>query len=62
MTVMPGKAREGRSTRSFRVDDDDWAEFGQVAYDRDVDRGWVLRQFIRWYLGRGELPERPSDR
>ncbi len=44
------------------VDDELWAAFGEAAKDAGMDRSAVVRVMIRWYLGRGELPERPQGR
>jgi hypothetical protein len=59
---MPNQPREGRTNRSVRVDDDDWNEFGTAAAATGTDRGWLIRQFIKWYLGKGDLPQRPGRR
>jgi hypothetical protein len=32
---------------SMTVDEDDWAAFGDLAKERDSNRSWLLRQFIR---------------
>ncbi len=60
---MPNSPRAGRSVRGLRIDDEDWADLGDVAEAMDLDRGWLLRQLVRWYLGRpgAEPPPRPGD-
>lgn len=62
MSTVPNQPREGRSSRSVRLDDDDWDDLGDVADSMDLDRGWIIRQLVRWYLSRpgATLPERPS--
>lgn len=66
MTIngVPNQPREGRSVRSFRVDDDDWDELAAVADSMDVDRGWIVRQLVRWYLRRDGvlMPPRPGEK
>jgi len=61
MDLVPNKPREGRTSRSVRFDDDDWEDLGAVAESMDLDRGWVLRQLLQWYLGRpgAEPPPKP---
>jgi hypothetical protein len=38
-------------------------DLGGVADSMDLDRGWIIRQLVRWYLGRpgAEAPERPRS-
>jgi hypothetical protein len=47
--------------RSVRIDDKDWADLAARA--PGGDRAAVIKEFIRWYLGRddADLPERPVD-
>jgi hypothetical protein len=65
MTIVsvPNQPREGRTPRAFRIDDDDWADLGDVAASMERDRGWLLRKMVAWYLQRpgAELPERPRE-
>jgi hypothetical protein len=63
ISTVPNKPREGRSSRSVRIDDDDWNDLGDVADSMDLDRGWIVRQLVRWYLGRpgAEQPPRPRS-
>ena len=44
----------------FLIPADTWAELGQKAGERDLNRSAVLRRLVRWYIGQGELPERPA--
>ncbi|CAM5718316.1 hypothetical protein [Streptomyces fumanus] len=46
--------------RQLRIPDDEWVPFGEAVGDRERTR--VVREFMRWYLGRdgAELPERPT--
>jgi len=62
ISTVPNQPREGRSSRSVRLDDDDWDDLGAVAEGMDLDRGWIIRQLVRWYLGRegAELPQQPG--
>ena len=64
MTIgtVPNQPREGRTNRGVRLDDEDWNDLGDVAASMDRDRGWIIRQLVRWYLGRegAELPQRPG--
>ena len=48
--------------RQFRLDDDDWDDFGAAASSEDTDRSAVIRQFVRWWLRRpgATLPRRPG--
>jgi hypothetical protein len=57
---MPKQRTEGHTPlRQLRIPDDEWKPFGQAVGDRERTR--VVREFIRWYLGRedADLPERP---
>lgn len=47
--------------RQLRIPDDEWLPFGKAVGDRERTR--VVREFMRWYLGRdgAELPERPAS-
>lgn len=52
--------------RKFRADDDLWNDFGkavEASPDAEADRAKVLRQLMRWFIGRpgARLPDRPSD-
>lgn len=52
--------------RKFRADDELWEEFRHAVEkspDEEADMSAVLRQFIRWYVGRtgAKLPERIAD-
>lgn len=52
--------------RKFRADDELWAELGRAVAaspDGEADRSAVIRQFIRWYVGRpgAQLPQRAVD-
>ena len=51
-------------TRPVRLDADDWEGLGEVSAAQGANRSSVIRDFVRWYLGRAgaELPERPVDR
>lgn len=60
MPNMPNRPREGRTSRGVRIDDDQWAELGEAAEAMDLDRGWIIRRLIAWYLGRAEEPPRPE--
>jgi predicted transcriptional regulator len=64
MTTMPNQPREGRTSRGVRLDDEDWDDLGAVGELLDRDRGWIIRQLVRWYLGRegAALPERPGGK
>jgi hypothetical protein len=66
MTIgtVPNQPREGRTNRGVRLDDEDWDDLGAVGELLDRDRGWIIRQLVRWYLGRpgAELPERVTHR
>lgn len=55
---MTGK---GTDRQTFRLDAEDWAEFGRLAGMQDSDRATVLREFIRWYARKPKspLPKRP---
>jgi hypothetical protein len=59
---MPNQPREGRTARGVRIDDSDWEALGEIAEALDLDRGWIIRQLIRKYLGRpgADLPELPK--
>jgi len=48
--------------RSVRISDEDWADLDAAAKSAATDRGTLIKQFIRWYLGRpgAELPPRPG--
>lgn len=48
----------GNTNRAFRLPDVAlWERFGEMA---EPDRSEVIRQMIRWYVGEGELPQRPE--
>lgn len=54
--------KHGHKLRGLRgVDDELWDAFGRAVDVQGLDRSSVLRMFVRWYLGRGELPERPPE-
>ena len=61
MNSVPNSPREGRTNRSFRVDDADWQDLEDAAAEMGTERGELLRQLIAWLLRRpgAELPERP---
>lgn len=44
------------------IDQQLWDEFAESCAEKDTERSPVLRQFMRWYIGREDvpLPERPS--
>lgn len=57
---MVSRAKDTHTTnRVVRVDDDDWADFGEITGVRH--RAELIRAFIRWYLRRpgAKLPKRP---
>ena len=57
---MAKQRTEGHTPlRQLRIPDDEWKPFGEAVGDRERTR--VVREFIRWHLGRegAELPERP---
>jgi predicted transcriptional regulator len=58
--LVPNQPRT--PNRTFRLSDDDWDDLGAVAEVLDRDRAWIIRQLVRWYLGRegAALPERPG--
>ena len=49
-------------TRPVRLDDEDWEGLGEVAAAKGTNRSALIRDFVRWFLGRpgAELPERPA--
>jgi predicted GIY-YIG superfamily endonuclease len=57
-----GLASHGKTpNRPIRVESELWDAFGAVVGHRQ--RSGLIRDFIRWYLGRtDELPERPKAR
>jgi len=56
---MSGRSGQGTPRQTVRCPEDLWIEFGEKAGDQE--RSEVLRQFIRWYVGKGELPPRPGS-
>lgn len=44
----------------FLIPTNTWAELGRKAKDLDLNRSAVLRRLVRWYVGQGDLPERPA--
>jgi hypothetical protein len=47
--------------RTIAVEQDLWDEFGAASKAAGFDdRAAVMRQFIRWYTGKGQLPQRPE--
>jgi predicted transcriptional regulator len=61
MPNMPNRPRAGRSSRGIRIDDADWEALGEAAEELDLDRGWIIRRLIAWYLGRADAPPKPRD-
>lgn len=61
MEGVPGQTAEGRSRRTFLIDDDDYSDLEAVAADRDVSAAWLIRHLLAWWLGKpgAELPDRP---
>jgi hypothetical protein len=57
---MPGK---GTPMRAFRLAEAMWAKFGEAAARAGTDRGSILREFIRWYVGEpgAKMPRRPDQ-
>lgn len=53
---------KGTDRQSFRMPPDEWREFGEATQAAGVDRSAVVRDFIRWYLGKpgAGLPDRPE--
>ena len=49
-----------RSTRSFRVEDDLWADFDWHATAIGTDPSDLLRMLIRWHLQLAGPPPRPA--
>lgn len=49
-------------SRPVRLDSEDWEALGQAADAKGTNRSAVIRDCVRWYLGRpgAELPERPA--
>lgn len=49
-------------SRPVRLDEEDWEALGEAALAQGANRSAVIREFVRWYLGRpgAELPERPA--
>jgi hypothetical protein len=52
-------ARRGTNNVTLRLEEELWAEFGDVAGERE--RSGVLREFIRWYTRQpgAKMPRRP---
>jgi hypothetical protein len=48
--------------RAFRLAEALWERFGEAARRAGSDRGSVLREFVRWYVGEAgaKMPRRPS--
>ena len=48
-------------TRPIRVDLNLWDRFGAATSGQGLDRSWVLREFIRWFVRQpgARLPKRP---
>lgn len=61
--TLSGVPSRGTNRRTIRVDPDLWDEFGVAAVDQPENRSGVLREFMRWYLGKpgAELPRRKVD-
>lgn len=36
----------------FRIDSEEWRDFGHAVATQDKDRSIVLREFVAWYLRR----------
>jgi hypothetical protein len=49
----------GTDRRTIRVEPELWNEFGAATVDDEDGRSGILRQFMRWYLGKpdAELPQ-----
>lgn len=52
---------KGTTVRPLRVDQELWDDFGKAATAAGMDRSSVLRDFMKWYSGRPDMPppERP---
>jgi hypothetical protein len=59
-----GVTSRGTDRRTIRVEPDLWDEFGQATESEPDGRSGILRDFMRWYLGKpgAELPERSTRR
>lgn len=57
---MPGR---GTPHAGFRVPEDVWQRFLEVASAAGMDRAALLRSFIKWYIREpgAKLPSRPPD-
>ena len=57
-TLSPVTSK-GTDRRTIRVDPDLWNEFGRATAGGEDGRSGVLRDFMRWYLGKpgAELPQ-----
>jgi len=60
--TLIGVTSKGTDRRTIRVEPDLWDEFGVAADAQPDKRSGVLREFMRWYLGKpgAELPSRPA--
>jgi hypothetical protein len=49
--------------RAFRLAEAMWVKFGEAATRAGADRGSILREFIRWYVGEpgAKVPRRPDQ-
>ena len=56
---MPGR---GTPLACFRVPEQTWTRFAEVARENGTDRAALLRAFIAWYLREpgAKLPQRPG--
>lgn len=55
---MPGKS--GAPLRSFRVPEPIWLAFMEATEQMGTNPRTALREFVRWYVGLGDLPDRPE--
>lgn len=55
---MPGKS--GAPLRSFRVPAPVWQAFSEATEEMGTNPRTALRDFVRWYVGLGSLPDRPE--
>lgn len=55
---MSGRSGQGTPRQTVRVPEALWDQFGELAGEQERSR--VIREFIAWYVGQGEMPERPA--
>lgn len=48
--------------RAFRLAEALWIRFGEAAKAAGTDRGSLLREFVKWYIGEAgaKIPKKPG--